>query len=168
VTLHDEIRKKNLVNNKSRVVAGYCWNWISKNNPEEFDINLNEFGYKAKWNLAKYKDSWIINSESIEEVGCIHTCQGLEVDYIGVIVGQDFLIRNGKIYTDPTARAKSDASLNGFIKESKVDKEAAYIKADELIRNTYKTLMSRGMKGCYVYFTDKETSDYFKNAMPRL
>ena len=68
--------------------------------------------------------------------------------------------------TDPTARAKTDASLNGYKKELKVNPELAEAKADEIIRNTYRTLMSRGMKGCYVYFTDPDTARYFKQVLP--
>jgi DUF2075 family protein len=90
----------------------------------------------------------------------------LEVDYIGVIVGPDLLFRDGALVTDPSARAKTDASLNGYKKESKENPESASLKADEIIRNTYRTLMSRGMKGCYVYFTDAETARYFNQALP--
>jgi len=158
------IRERNKINNKSRVVAGYCWNWVSKGDPQAFDIVIGD--YRARWNLMSYGNQWIINANSIDEVGCIHTCQGLEVDYIGVIVGHDLRYVDGKLITDPSARARTDASLNGFKKESKLDEAAAHRKADEIIRNTYRTLMSRGMKGCYVYFTDKATADYFKSILP--
>jgi DUF2075 family protein len=165
--LHNEIRKKNQINNKSRVVAGYCWNWASKKDPNAFDIVIPEFDYKAQWNLNEYGNKWIIDAKSVDEVGCIHTCQGLEVDYVGVIVGDDLIVRNGELVTDPSARAKSDKSLAGFIKERKVNAAEADIKADELIRNTYRTLMTRGMKGCYVYFTNEETRKYFQERMPK-
>lgn len=165
--LHNAIREKNVTNNKSRVVAGYCWNWASKNDSKAFDIVFPESGYKAKWNLTEYGNEWIFNPKSVEEVGCIHTCQGLEVDYVGVIVGEDLIIENGKLVTDPTARAKSDKSLAGYIKERKENPAEADLKADELIRNTYRTLMTRGMKGCYVYFTNDETRRYFEERMPK-
>jgi DUF2075 family protein len=165
--LHDAIRGKNMANNKSRVVAGYCWNWASKNDPKAFDIVFSEYGYKAKWNLTEYGNEWIFNPKSVEEVGCIHTCQGLEVDYVGVIVGEDLIVEDGELITDPSARAKSDKSLAGYIKERKENPAEADIKADELIRNTYRTLMTRGMKGCYVYFTNDETRRYFEERMPK-
>jgi uncharacterized protein len=164
--LHDAIRIKNQVNNRSRIVAGYCWNWISKKDPKAYDIVIPEENYQARWNLASYGNEWIINPKSVDEVGCIHTCQGLEVDYVGVIVGSDFAIENGKLVTNPKGRAKSDKSLNGYVGERKINPEVADAKADELIRNTYRTLMSRGMKGCYVYFTDPEVKKYFESRIP--
>lgn len=164
--LHSLIKERNRKNNKSRLVAGYCWNWISKNKPQLFDIDMPELGFKARWNLTAHGSEWILHPKSVEEIGCIHTCQGLEVDYVGVIVGPDLRVVDGRLTTNPLARAKTDKSLAGYIKESKVDPIAANMKADEIIRNTYRTLMSRGMKGCYVYFTDPSTADYFRNLMP--
>ena len=166
VELHNTIREKNKINNKSRVVAGYCWDWISKNNPKLADISIDEFGYRATWNLTSDGGEWIISPESVEEVGCIHTCQGLEVDYVGVIIGRDLKVVDGVLRTDPSARAKTDKSLAGYKKEFKADPVSAEIKADEIIRNTYRTLMSRGMKGCYVYFVDPDTAEHFKKLLP--
>ena len=165
--MHNKIKEKNKVNNKSRVVAGYCWDWISQKRPDLKDITIDEFGYKATWNLTSDGSEWIISPKSVEEVGCIHTCQGLEVDYVGVIVGRDLVAVDGVLKTDPSARAKTDASLKGYKKELKEDPISAELKADELIRNTYRTLMSRGMKGCYVYFVDETTADYFKGKLPK-
>ncbi len=167
VEMHNKIKEKNKINNKSRVVAGYCWDWISQKRPELKDITIDEFGYKATWNLTSDGSEWIISPKSVEEVGCIHTCQGLEVDYVGVIVGRDLVAIDGVLKTDPSARAKTDASLKGYKKELKEDPISAELKADELIRNTYRTLMSRGMKGCYVYFVDEATADYFKRKLPK-
>jgi uncharacterized protein len=167
VEMHNKIKEKNKINNKSRVVAGYCWDWISQKRPELKDITIDEFGYKATWNLTSDGSEWIISPKSVEEVGCIHTCQGLEVDYVGVIVGRDLVAIDGVLKTDPSARAKTDASLKGYKKELKEDPMSAELKADELIRNTYRTLMSRGMKGCYVYFVDEATADYFKRKLPK-
>jgi len=167
VELHKVIREKNKINNKSRMVAGYCWDWISKNKPNLSDITIPEFGYKATWNLTSDGSEWIISPKSVEEVGCIHTCQGLEVDYVGVIVGRDMRVIDGVLRTDPTARAKTDKSLAGYKKEFKEDPVSAELKAGEIIRNTYRTLMSRGMKGCYVYFVDSDTAEYFRNHLPK-
>jgi len=167
VELHNIIKEKNKINNKSRVVAGYCWDWISKNKPNLSDITIDEFGYKATWNLTSDGSEWIISPKSVEEVGCIHTCQGLEVDYVGVIIGRDLRVIDGVLVTDPSARAKTDKSLAGYKKELKEDAIGAQIKADDIIRNTYRTLMSRGMKGCYVYFVDPETAEHFKKLLPK-
>lgn len=161
--LKDLILNKNKINNKARMVAGYCWNWVSKKDKNLNDITIPEYNFGMKWNLASDGNIWIISPESVSEIGCIHTCQGLEVDYVGVIVGNDFVVRNGEVVTDPSKRAKTDASLKGYKKELKENPEVANKKADEIIKNTYRTLMTRGMKGCYVYFVDKETEQYFKN-----
>jgi DUF2075 family protein len=164
--LHDLVREKNLINNRSRIVAGYCWNWVSKKDSKAFDIEFPQDGYRARWNLASYGNEWIMNPNSVEEVGCIHTCQGLEVDYVGVIIGADLKMDSDHLATNPQGRAKSDKSLNGYVGESKINPEVANAKADELIRNTYRTLMSRGMKGCYVYFVDPEVKKYFESKLP--
>jgi DUF2075 family protein len=164
--LHELVREKNLKNNRARIVAGYCWSWVSKKDSRAFDIEFPQDGYKARWNLASYGNEWIMNPNSVEEVGCIHTCQGLEVDYVGVIIGADLKMDGGHLATNPQGRAKSDKSLNGYVGESKINPEVANAKADELIRNTYRTLMSRGMKGCYVYFVDPEVKKYFESKLP--
>ncbi len=164
--LHNLIKEKNQENNKSRVVAGYCWDWVSKKNPNELDIKFPEFGFAAEWNLDRVNQAWIIHPDSVKEVGCIHTCQGLELDYVGVIVGPDLVFEAGELIAIPEARAKTDKSLHGYKKEMKENPILASQKADEIIRNTYRTLMSRGMKGCYVYFTDHATSEYFKQLLP--
>ena len=164
--LHRIIREKNKSNNRSRMVAGYCWDWISKRDKRLKDIAISKDNYRATWNLTEDGMTWIISPESVEEVGCIHTCQGLELDYVGVIIGPDLKIENGRLVTDPSARAATDKSLAGYKKEMKVDSIVASLKADEIIRNTYRTLLSRGMKGCYVYFTEKSVEEYFKEHLP--
>ncbi len=157
--LHALIRQKN-INNKARVVAGYCWNWISKKDPMLKDIVIGD--YQATWNLNEDGQTWIIQPDSVSEVGCIHTCQGLELDYVGVIVGPDLIVRSGEVITSPQARASSDKSVHGWKALYKADPAATKKRLGLLIKNTYRTLMTRGQKGCYVYFTDEETAEYFK------
>lgn len=161
--LHALIREKNRPNNKARVVAGYCWKWISKTNPGVKDIVIGN--YQAAWNLNDDGQTWIIQPDSVSEVGCIHTCQGLELDYVGVIVGPDLIVRDGEVVTSPAARAGTDKSVHGWKALYKADPAAAGKRLDLLIKNTYRTLMTRGQKGCYVYFTDKETAEYFKTLL---
>ena len=162
--LRKAIIEKNKINNKSRLVAGYCWNWISngKNKSDIYDIEIPEYDFGMSWNLEKSK-TWAIDEASVNEVGCIHTCQGLEFDYVGVIIGDDLRYENNHIVTDYKKRAKTDQSLKGINKIAKEDgyEEAEKI-ADTIIKNTYKTLMTRGMKGCYVYCTNKELEEYLK------
>ncbi len=160
--LRDAIFEKNRINNKARIVAGYCWNWISKNDAMLKDIAIEEHGFAMKWNLASDGNLWILKPDSVNEVGCIHTCQGLETDYIGVIIGPDFVIRDGVAVTDAGKRARTDASIKGYKSLLRENPSAAKQKADAIIKNTYRTLMTRGMKGCYIYCTDEETNAWFK------
>ena len=160
--LHDLIIKKNKINNKARLVAGYCWNWVSKKDKDAKDIIIPEYDFQAKWNLASDGNVWIISPKSVNEIGCIHTCQGLEVDYVGVIVGPDLVARHGQLITQPRQRARTDKSLQGYLSAREYDQAEADKKAEAIIKNTYRTLMTRGMKGCYVYFVDKETEKFFK------
>ena len=165
--LHELIATRNSLNNRARVVAGYCWDWISKKAPGSYDIVIPEHGYSKRWNLSKDGSLWIISSGSIEEVGCIHTCQGLELDYVGVIIGPDLIARGGDLKTVPEARSRMDRSIRGWKKMMKESPIEARERVDRIIRNTYKTLMTRGMKGCYVYFCDDETADYFRASLTR-
>lgn len=159
--LHKKIIELNKEKNKSRLLAGYCWKWISKKNAELKDIVIGD--YKATWNLNSHGQSWIIHPDSVSEVGCIHTSQGLELDYVGVIIGPDMVVRNGKIVTDATKRANSDLSFKGIKNRLKENPEEAKKMADMIIKNTYRTLMTRGMKGCYIYSVDPETQQFFEN-----
>lgn len=159
------IEEKNRINNKSRIVAGYCWNWISegKNKSDVYDITISEYNFGMSWNLGN-SQTWAIDPESVNEAGCIHTCQGLEFDYVGVIIGDDMKYENGHIVTDYIKRAKTDQSLKGINKIAKEQgQEEADKIADSIIKNTYRTLMTRGMKGCYVFCTDKKLSEYLKS-----
>lgn len=160
--MRDIIFEKNQLRNKARLVAGYCWDWISKKDPKLKDINIEEHNFSITWNLATDTNLWILKPESVKEIGCIHTCQGLEVDYIGVIIGPDFIVRDGRVITDATQRSKMDSSVRGYKKLFKEDPEIANVRADIIIKNTYRTLMTRGQKGCYLYCIDPETNAYFK------
>jgi DUF2075 family protein len=160
--LRDLIVQRNAERNRARMVAGYCWQWPSKRNPHAYDIEIGR-DFRARWNLTRDGSLWIVSPDSVAEVGCIHTCQGLEVDYIGVIVGDDFIVRDGKVVTRPEKRAGSDKSVHGLKTLARVDPLKAAREADEIIKNTYRTLMTRGMKGCYVYFTDAQTAAHFRS-----
>jgi DUF2075 family protein len=149
--LHARIRTLNEAANRARVVAGYCWDWRSKKDPDAFDIEIG--GYRRQWNLDRDGSLWIMAKDSVEEVGCIHTCQGLEVDHVGVIIGPDLVVRDGRLATDAMARSKQDRSIRGWKTQAKHD-PAVLRRVDRIIRNTYRTLMTRGMKGCLVYATD--------------
>jgi hypothetical protein len=154
------IEERNREDDKARIVAGYCWDWVSKNNPDSVpDITIDDFS--MYWNLSS-DGTYAISKGSINQVGCIHTTQGLEFSYVGVIIGDDLRFEMGKVVTDYSKRAKTDQSLKGLKGPIKKGDQEAMKTADIIIRNTYRTLMSRGMKGCYVYCTNKELAHFLK------
>jgi uncharacterized protein len=165
----NELRRRivelNAESNKARMVAGYCWNWKGKKNPDIEDVVIPEHGFSMRWNLDIDGSLWIVAPGSVSEIGCIHTCQGLELDYIGVIVGKDFIIRDGQVVTDASQRSSQDSSIRGYKRMLREDAELARGLADRIIKNTYRTLMTRGQKGCYLFCVDTETNEYFKRFM---
>ena len=150
--MREELRRHN-GNNKARMIAGYCYPWKSKNDKRYYDITLPG-GFSAQWNFTT--DQFAIAPDSFEQVGCIHSTQGLEFDYVGVIIGLDMRYENGKVLTDFEQRDSNDKTVSG-IRTSK-----NYALADRIIRNTYKTLLSRGLKGCFIYCQDPSLGEYLK------
>lgn len=162
--LEDIIIEKNKQRNRARILAGYCWDWPKKtrNDPNYHDITIGNYG--ISWNLEE-GDAFAVNENSVHEAGCIHTSQGLEFDYVGVIIGDDMRFEGGSVITDHTKRASTDNSLKGIKAMAKQDPKRAKKLAEEIIKNTYRTLMTRGMKGCYVYCTDKALAEYLKKSL---
>lgn len=152
--LRRDLRAINAASNKARMVAGYCYDWNVKHKRGDFDIYL-ERDFRAQWNLEKDK-IWAINPKSFEQVGCIHTAQGLEFDYVGVFIGKDLRYDpdTGKIVTDRLRISKDDKSSGIRSASDKV--------AEILIKNTYKTLLTRGQKGCFIYCEDKALAEYIR------
>lgn len=164
-----DIKEYNKINNKSRIVAGYCWDW-KKNTRTDSDIPdivIPEYSFEISWNLDNTA-TWAIDEDSVNEAGVIHTSQGLEFDYVGVIIGDDLVYRDGRVETDYTKRASTDRSIFGIKKMIREQPKEALKLVDEIIRNTYRTLMTRGQKGCFVYCTDKALSDYLKRRIDRV
>ena len=157
-----EIKQKNRSNNKSRVVAGFCWDWTSRNDPKVMDIVIPEYRFKAQWNLSS-DNTWSISEGSVQQIGCIHTCQGLEFDYVGVIIGPDIIYRDGHILVDPSKRSKDDRTTFGWKKLAQTDPDGAKSIVRQIIKNTYRTLMTRGMKGCFLYVMDNQLREYIKS-----
>ncbi len=158
------VEKNRISHNRARILAGYCWDWLKegKSNPNVHDIKIGDF--EISWNLNN-TNTFAIDETSVEEAGCIHTSQGLEFDYAGVIIGDDMRYENGSVVTDFTKRARTDHSLKGIKKMFREDPGRARKEADEIIKNTYRTLMTRGMKGCYVYCTDRKLAEYLKECL---
>lgn len=157
VEMREKLRELNNINHKTRMLAGYCYDWNVKNKRGEWDIEL-ENGFKAKWNLEK-DDHWAVNPNSFEEVGCIHTCQGMEFDYVGVFIGKDLYYDGEHVKTNRYAISKDDKT-SGLRLKTTSDEEA-----DKLIRRTYKVLLTRGMKGCYIYCENKALSEYLRKKL---
>ncbi len=161
--LRSLIIEANKPNNSARMLAGYCWPWLSKNDPSKMDFQFE--GLAMQWNLTEHGSLWLINPESVNQVGCIHTCQGLELDYVGVIVGRDLVVRNGTVKTDVLQRASQDKTWHGFKTMYSSDKKAALKRADEIVKNTYRVLMTRGKKGCFVWSIDPETNEWLRSGI---
>ncbi len=165
--VRDLIIEKNSISNRARILAGYCWNWPKegRKNTNFHDIKIGDF--EISWNLDDGQ-AFALSKDSVNEAGCIHTTQGLEFDYVGVIVGDDIRYENGEVVTDFTKRAKTDQSLKGIKKMHDENPDEAEERADEIIKNTYRTLMTRGMKGCYIYCTDEGMREYMKKRLGRV
>lgn len=163
--MYSAIKTKNEINNKSRVLAGYCWDWPKEGRTTSLvkDIQIPEHNFGISWNLGN-STTYAIDPDSINEAGCIHTTQGLEFEYVGVIIGDDLRYENGKLIVDINKRAKTDQSIKGIKKLLKENPEEGHRIANEIVKNTYRTLMTRGQKGCYIYCTNKGLANYFKLA----
>lgn len=159
--MRQKVLERNEGSNRSRILAGYCWNWpkAGRADTNVHEIEIGDFG--ISWNLDG-GEAFAISESSVNEAGCIHTTQGLEFEYVGVIIGDDLRYEENHLVTDFTKRAKTDQSIRGLKKMSKEKPEQAQKLADEIIKNTYRTLMTRGMKGCYVYATDEGLREYLK------
>ncbi|HAS56668.1 MAG TPA: hypothetical protein DCR94_05495 [Firmicutes bacterium] len=147
-------------NGRCRVVAGYTYEW--KSNPSirdgVNDVIIEKDHFAKKWNLRYGSGlraySWADDPDSIDEIGCIHTCQGVDLDYCGVIIGKDITYENGEIVFHKEAHPKSD--LAGIRNASDAD-------AKTWIENTYYVLLTRGIRGTYVYCEDDALREYLKS-----
>lgn len=149
----------------ARVLAGYCWNWVSQKDAAADDIVLENGQFRRKWNLRRDGLGWLDAPGSEDYVGCIHTMQGLEADYVAVLFGRDLVIRDGRVVTNPLERAKTDQSLRGWKSALQGDPSGTREKTDALIKNTYRTLLTRGMRGTLLYSVDPETNAYFREVV---
>ncbi|MCV0335888.1 DUF2075 domain-containing protein [Microbacterium sp.] len=146
--MRDAIRRKDAEVGLSRLVAGYAWDWVSRKNSDAFDIELD--GERLRWNGTD-KD-WINSNGSLEEVGSIHTVQGYDLNYAGVIIGPDLRLNpvTGRIVADrENYRDKKGKENTGHLKDAFGDDDLL-----TFIRNIYGVLLTRGMRGTYVYVCD--------------
>ncbi len=153
--MRDVLRTKN-THDKARMIAGYCYPWLSQKDKSKMDIILPG-GFEAQWNFTT--EQFATDPDSFEQVGCIHSTQGLEFEYVGIIIGLDLSYKDGKVVTDYRMRDRRDSS----IPRGKTQKDLDL--ADKIIRNTYKTLLSRGQKGCFIYCQDQALSGYLRTRL---
>lgn len=150
-----DIKDKDAKFSLSRVVAGYAWSWTTKGGKEGHDIEID--GLKLIWNSTNI--DWVNSENAINEVGCIHTIQGYDLNYVGVIIGPELSYDESKkrLLVDP----KKYKDING--KRSITSPE----ELENYIINIYKTLLTRGIKGTYVYVVDDKLRAYFKQLIGR-
>jgi len=153
--MYQALKEKN--NNKARMIAGYTYEWVSKDDKTAYDIILKN-DFKKQWNFTT--DSFATDPDSFEQVGCIHSTQGIEFEYVGIIIGLDLRYENNQVITDKNKAAKSDRS-------SGVRRTQNIQLADRIIRNTYRTLLSRGQKGCFVFCEDTHLKEYISSKISR-
>lgn len=148
--LYTELQEKENSNGLCRLVAGYSWPWLSKNNPKAIDIEIEDMAFQ--WNQTD-KD-WINSPNAFNEVGCIHTTQGYDLNYTGVIFGREIN------YNSETGNIEIDPKLYFDINGKKGVKDVSDLKA--YVINIYKTIMYRGIKGTYIYACNPELREYLR------
>jgi hypothetical protein len=159
--LDQKIKGKIADKNSARLVAGFCWPWSAPARDGTLVDDVAVGSFRRPWNaksdagrLAPHippENLWAHDPRGIDQVGCIYTAQGFEFDYVGIIFGPDLIYRHGAGWS-----GNKGASFDTVVKKSKD-------KFTELVKNTYRVLFTRGIKGCYVYFTDKETEEFFRS-----
>jgi DUF2075 family protein/archaellum biogenesis ATPase FlaH len=158
ITSPQQLKEEIVDKSGGRLLAGYAWEWTKNvvDGKLADDVVIEEHNFAMPWN-DPHRIDWAIHPDCANQIGCIHTVQGLEMDYVGVIIGKDLgydeemkkLIVRREEFKDKGAKPAKP-------KKGQVDH------LEELVRNTYKTLMTRGMKGCYVYCCDKGLEKYIK------
>jgi len=145
----------------ARMTAGFCWKWSNPNTDGTLVNDVVVGGYRRPWNARSGKGHlaqgiprerlWAYEAGGIDQIGCVYTAQGFEFDYVGVIFGPDLVY-------DPTLgnwKGNTKASADPAVRRS-----SEFLK---LVKNTYRVLLTRGMKGCDVYFMDKNTEHFFRS-----
>ena len=157
--LYESICRLNDAGMKARMLAGYAWNWTSEGkgngDAQVNDVNIDEFDFHMPWNSRKARTTWATDDSMRNQIGCIHTSQGLEFDYVGVIIGNDmkFDPETMEIYADYD---------NYYDTPGKKGLKNQRARLTAYVKNVYRVLLSRGMKGCYVYCVDKNLQKYIK------
>jgi DUF2075 family protein len=154
----EAVRAKANSGYSARLVAGFCWPWSDPDTSGHLVDDVKLDGFSMPWNAKPdagklaagipKSNFWASDRDGINQVGCVYTAQGFEFDYVGVIFGEDLVYSNGWIG-------------NRKLSEDSVVKKAPEAEFVSLVKNTYRVLLTRGMKGCYVFFEDSKTRDFF-------
>ena len=147
----------------SRMVAGFAWKWSSKENKREYDIRID--GMEFRWNSTQ--NNWIGSKNAPEEVGSIYTVQGDDLNYVGIIIGNDLLYRNGKLIFNRDACADSGAMKRSQRQVANNEQISEDDMLEQILR-TYRILMNRAVKGVYIYACDEELSKYLANYFDKI
>jgi DUF2075 family protein len=149
-----------------RITAGFCWDWSNPNPDGTLKDDVVIGDYRRPWNAKPEarilapgipkSNVWAYDPKGIDQIGCIYTAQGFEFDYAGVIFGNDLVYD----FDEQSWKGHPENSADNVVKRSKD-------KFIDLAKNTYRVLLSRGMKGCYVHFMDKDTERFFKSRMEK-
>jgi uncharacterized protein len=151
LSMENELRRENERGSVARITAGFCWPW-SKPEPDGSLVDDIVIGsWRHPWNLKPPRVVpgvppavlWATEQAGFGQVGCVYTAQGFEYEYGGVIMGADLVWRDGRWVADPSATRDPD-----------IRKAADF---DRLVRNVYKVLLTRGLRGCVIYSVDPET-----------
>jgi uncharacterized protein len=162
------IRQRAEEGHSARLVAGYCWPWSEPRTDGTLEPDVRVDGWSRPWNARPNATGlaqgipksyyWASEAGGIDQVGCIYTAQGFEFDYAGVVFGDDLVYRPREGWI-----GRKEFSNDGGLKRGTSDEDFT-----RLVKNTYRVLLSRGLKGCYVYFTDDKTRDFFESRIDSL
>jgi DUF2075 family protein len=158
--MREEIRRRDAEIGLARMVAGYAWEWKTKNDKTAFDIEHD--GLHLRWNNTQ--TDWIASKGSLEEVGSIHTVQGYDLNYAGVIIGPDlrFDAEAGRMFIDRASYFDAAGKQNNKVLGKAYDDDDLL----GFITNIYAVLLTRGIRGTYVYVCDRQLREYLKAFMP--
>lgn len=156
------IRSRNSDGETARLVAGFCWNWSKPNDDGTLVSDVKVDGWSMPWNAKPEarrlapgipkSNFWATDQGGIEQVGCIYTAQGFEFDHVGVIWGKDLVYRSREGWV-----AQPEFSKDRIVASSAKKNPKQFL---DLVRQTYRVLLTRGLQSCTIYFQDAETRDF--------
>ena len=152
----------------ARLVAGFCWPWSDPDDAGQLVPDVRVGDWSMPWNARDgvgrlgpgipKSDFWASDKAGIDQVGCVYTAQGFEFDYVGVIVGPDLVYRP----MDGGWVGQRDQSNDRVVRRGVTETEFT-----RYVKSTYRVLLTRGLRGCYVYFMDAPTRDFFLSRTER-